>query len=223
MSKLGLKRGNNLADEAKRMSMHAFHNMRLTETPEERADKHARQHLSGLCQDKKNKQIKYGWGSWAHGRRVSCIAAALLLACTPCRAAQVDPERAVNAIIGEAEGESYFGKLCIAAAIRNRGHLRGVYGERAPRVVGWSLRESEAAIKLYGRDVRRDAVRAWEESEHNDPTHGATGWGNDADLREFAKHKWWRKCVVTCKIGGHTFYKERTTNKEKNNKGGDVW
>lgn len=199
MSKLGLKRGHNLADEAKRMAVHAFRNLRLTESVAQRADRAAAQYICTLIQSAKVRKGKKGSSVFSGNRRVACIAAALLLACSPCRAAQVDPARAVNAIIGEAEGESYAGKLAIAAAIRNRGHLRGVYGERAPRVVG----------KLYGRDARRDAIKAWEESEHTDPTHGATGWGNDADLREFAKHKWWRKCVVTVKIGNHTFYKER--------------
>lgn len=199
MSKLGLKKGRNLADEAKRMAVHMWKNVRFTGTAAQKSDREATQYICELIQSAKVRRVKNGSSAWSHGRRIACIAAALLLLSSQAHAATVPRERAINAIIGEAEGESYQGKLGIAAAIRNRGHLRGVYGERAPRVVG----------KLYGRDTRRDAIKAWEESETVDPTHGATGWGNDKDVREFEKHKWWRKCVITARIGNHVFYKER--------------
>ena len=44
-------------------------------------------------------------------------------------------EQAINAVIGEAEGEPQIGKEAVACAIHNRGYLTGVYGLHAPRVV----------------------------------------------------------------------------------------
>src|SRR3990167_2373542 len=46
--------------------------------------------------------------------------------------AAVPEAEAVHAIMGEARGESYAGKLALAEAIRNRGHLGGVYGVNVP-------------------------------------------------------------------------------------------
>lgn len=199
MSKLGIKKGKNLADEAKRMAVHMWKNVRFTGTASQKSDREATQYICDLIQNAKVRRVKDGSRAWSNNRRISCVTAALLLLSVQASAATVPRERAINAIIGESEGESYQGKLGIAAAIRNRGHLRGVYGERAPRVVK----------KLYSEQVRNDAIRAWEESETVDPTHGATGWGNDKDVKEFAKHKWWRKCVITARIGNHVFYKEK--------------
>ena len=86
--------------------------------------------------------------------------------------ATVDNSQAVTAIVGEAAGESYSVKLAVAAAIRNRNSLRGVYGLNAAH------NASEPAW------VWRDARRAWTESAMTDPTHGANHFGNADDVRK---------------------------------------
>lgn len=92
----------------------------------------------------------------------------------------IDEKRAVNAIIGEAEGEGYRGMLAIAGAIRNRGHLIGVYGEKAPRVIG----------KKYSLKTLQLAKQAWRESANNDITNGADHWGGKkVDVKWIAKMK----------------------------------
>ena len=94
--------------------------------------------------------------------------------------ASIDSARAVNAIIGEAEGEGYTGMLASACAIRNRGHLRGVYGEKAPRVIG----------KKYSLKTLQLAKQAWKESASNDITNGADHWGGKkVDVAWIAKMK----------------------------------
>lgn len=126
--------------------------------------------------------------------RVGMITAALLLMCS-CAQAFVPSERAVNAILGEAEGEGYAGMYAVACAIRNRGTLKGVYGERAPRVVGGKIE----------RSVRVMAERAWAESERGrDVTGGATHWEN---VRAFGWPDWAKGARVTLRLGQHVFFK----------------
>lgn len=115
--------------------------------------------------------------------------------------ASISKSDAVDIIIGEAEGESYQGKLAIAQALRHRGYTRGCYGLHAPRV----------KKHLYSSKTFVQAVKAWEESRTlPDITGGATGWGNAKDIEVFKRTKWWKKAVITAKIGNHFFYK--TTN-----------
>lgn len=112
--------------------------------------------------------------------------------------------RTVNAIIGEAEGETYKGKLAVACAIKNRTithgsfnkAMRGVFGENAPRV-----RE-----KKYSSRTFVDAVRAYEESNNNNACEfidGADHWEGTA----FKQPKWSKNMVVTATIGNQRFYR----------------
>ena len=77
---------------------------------------------------------------------------------------------AVSAIVGEAAGSPYLVKLGVAAAIRNRNSLRGVYGLNA---------RHNATEPAW---VWADARRAWSQSATNDPTHGAVNFGCKADV-----------------------------------------
>lgn len=116
--------------------------------------------------------------------------------------AAVSDDIAVRCIIGEAENQGYDGMLAIGYAIHNRGSLRGVYGCRSVRVLA----------HLYDVDTYADAVSAWREVKEkwgHDITFGATGWGNNSDIRTFERHAWWNHCDVTVIIGDHTFYKCR--------------
>lgn len=85
-------------------------------------------------------------------------------------AADIAPPDAVRAIVGEAAGQPYAVKLGVAAAIRHRGTLRGVYGLTAAH------NATEPAW------VWRDARRAWTESATTDPVKGADHFGNASDV-----------------------------------------
>lgn len=116
----------------------------------------------------------------------------------PAHADSISTYRAVNAIIGEAENQGYTGMLAVACAIHNRGTLKGVYGEHAPRVLNHKY--SKATLDM--------AIKAWAESTIHDITNGATGWGNTQDGNEFAKTKWWKNCEIVFRHKDHFFYKD---------------
>ena len=100
---------------------------------------------------------------------------------------------AVHAILGEARGEGYDGMYAVACALRNRGHLKGVYGLRA---------------RLHPNDLKLapTALKAWKNSLcGKDVTHGATHWEN---VEEFGTPFWAKAMTKTCKIGRHTFFRE---------------
>jgi hypothetical protein len=134
--------------------------------------------------------------------------AACLLACLMAGGAWADDavvkERMVNAIIGEAEGESQQGKLAVACAIINRTALfgsfdkamRGVYGERSPRVLQ----------RKYSGTTFVNAVRAYEDALNVgtcDFIDGATHWEGTA----FKKPYWADKMTETATVGNQVFYK----------------
>lgn len=100
------------------------------------------------------------------------------------------------AIIGEAEGESYQGKLAVAYAIINRGNLQGVYGLNAPRVKG----------RKYSDKTYKEALKAYKQALNNpskDITHGATHWEGTA----FKTPYWAKSMTETVTIGKQRFYK----------------
>jgi hypothetical protein len=110
---------------------------------------------------------------------------------------EIPKTKFVDAIIGEAEGEPYQGKLAVACAIRNRGTLQGVYGVNAPRV-----RQHKYSTKVFV-----DSVRAYEESAHPESCEfidGASFWEGTS----FKTPYWAKNMVVTATIGRQRFYRE---------------
>jgi hypothetical protein len=114
--------------------------------------------------------------------------------------------RMVNAIIGEAEGEPYKGKLAISCAILNRvqtfgsfdAAMRGVYGEKAFRV----------RHRLYSSHIFVEAVRAYEESLNVgtcDFIGGADHWEGTA----FKTPYWAKNMILTVTVGRQRFYREK--------------
>lgn len=93
----------------------------------------------------------------------------------PTMASDLPKTRVIDAIIGEAENQGPLGMSAVAHAIRNRGTLARVYGERSPRV----------RYHLYSSKIFVQAVKAWEESAHGrDITRGANSWYSEDDLKE---------------------------------------
>jgi spore germination cell wall hydrolase CwlJ-like protein len=98
----------------------------------------------------------------------------------------------VRAIIGEAANQGELGMVAVGNVIRNRGHLRGLYGLRNPMV------DKQPAW------VWRQAERAWAQSATNDVVHGATHFEN---VKAFGRPRWAAGMRVTVVIKDHTFYK----------------
>ena len=80
----------------------------------------------------------------------------------------------------------------VAEGIRNRGHLKGVYGLKAKHVD----REPKWVWKL--------AEKAWIESQTSNLVKGADHWENTED---FGVPYWASSMTETAKIGKHTFYR----------------
>lgn len=109
---------------------------------------------------------------------------------------QISDSRAVRAILGEA-GPSYEERLAIAFALRNRGHLKGVYGHlEAPTATEWQKGSKAWHTALNGLET--------------DITHGADHWLSDWDLKHArpALTAFRFKMVETAYIGTTHFYKE---------------
>jgi len=111
--------------------------------------------------------------------------------------AAVSESLAVKAIMGEARGEAYIGKVAIGESIRNRGHLKGVYGLNA--------KFSEP------KWVWDSATRAWHESAHTNLTKNADHWFSEEDMKKLSKNppRWFKRLEPTVKIGRHSFYRRK--------------
>ena len=135
-------------------------------------------------------------------KRVSAIIALFTFSLVGSASAATPEDLAVRAILGEARGEGYEGMYAVAHAIRNRGHLKGVYGLKAvqPTLTGLVAGKDEISAELF-----HEASRAWAESENGiDPTHGADHWEN---TRAFGVPYWAAERQPTAVIGNHAFYK----------------
>lgn len=120
------------------------------------------------------------------------VAVCLILCFCGVSEAKIDEKQAVRAIVGEAAGEPYVGKVALAEAIRNRGTLKGVYGLNGKHV------DKEPSW------VWRDARRAWEESAKTNLVKGADHW----ESVDFKVPVWAAKMAPVAQYGKHIFYKE---------------
>lgn len=132
---------------------------------------------------------------------IIAIAFLCFLALIGCaQAEQITEEKAVHCILGEAQGEGYASLLAHAEAIRNRGHLKGVYGCRA------DISKDMPYLKAKG--ILAQAKQAWKESAHTNTVKGADHWGSlliDGDWLAQMKKKGF---VQTAVIKNTAFFKE---------------
>ena len=130
-----------------------------------------------------------------------------LLAGVAFSAESMDRDRAVRAIIGEAEGEGYDGMYAVACGLRNRGSFDGVYGDRAVILHKgrlWRFKDGQPQYEI-STEIIQKAGKAWSNAEWGeDVTGGATHWEN---IDQFGVPYWARGLKKTAKIGSHTFYK----------------
>jgi len=126
------------------------------------------------------------------------IVGAILAGCLRLNAAVIPEDQALRAIIGEGANQGKAGMLALAGAIRNRGHLRGVYGLKAQHVdkqPGW---------------VWTQARTAWAMSATNDASLGADHWEN---IKAFGTPEWAASMTKTVLVKDHQFY--RASRREK--------
>lgn len=124
-----------------------------------------------------------------YGKSLRSVICGLLILMSGSAYAEIPADLAVQAIMGEARGETLLGKTAVAEALRNRGHLRGVYGLKA------SFNEPEW--------VWEQARKAWQESSKTNLVKGADHW----ESTDFKTPYWAKNMVVTAHIGKHKFYK----------------
>lgn len=113
--------------------------------------------------------------------------------------ADIPEDKAVKAIIGEAENQGYDGMKAVACVMRTRGSLKGIYGYNAPRV----------KAHKYSEDTEAKAIVAWETSA--DPLEcrymqGSTHWEN---VKAFGEPYWADSMTKTVLIKDHQFYREK--------------
>jgi len=142
------------------------------------------------------------WQNWCEkaGICTKCLqhtAHVFLMLClfSPAAQAEIPQSQAIRAIIGEASSEGKIGMTAVAEAIRNRGHLGGVYGLKAKHVD----REPEWVWNL--------ARKAWEDSAKTNLVKGADHWENTED---FGVPYWAKSMQQTARVGKHTFYKVKS-------------
>ena len=110
--------------------------------------------------------------------------------------AEIARQKAVKAILGEAESQGYKGMLAVAVGIRNRGTLKGVYGYKAKRP------NTEGVIP---ERYWKLAEKAWNESKTN-KIHEGTHWEN---IKAFGTPYWVSSMDKVYEYKDHIFYKER--------------
>ena len=105
-------------------------------------------------------------------------------------------------IMAEAVGEGYDGMMAVCCVIRNRGgNLNGFYGAKRKDLDDFCKRQGQRYI------VQAKAIeRAIFEENAQDTTGGATHY---EALERYGVPYWARSMQITCKIGRHTFFKEK--------------
>lgn len=119
--------------------------------------------------------------------------------------AEIPVGLAVRAIIGEARGESYAGKLAVAEALRNRLELERYRKDPFDGVYGFTARIREKVDP----QVYRDAEKAWKASKRSNTVGEAIVWGNAADVKKFKRQRWFKNMRLVKKVGRHYFFEEK--------------
>lgn len=122
-----------------------------------------------------------------------CMLLALSMIVFFCHYAHAYTEsEAVRCVVGEASNQGYKGMLGVSEVIRHRGSLSGIYGCSAHHVV---TEPNRIWIK---------ALSAYRASANTNITYDANGFEN---IKDFNMPLWAYGCVVTTKIGDHTFFR----------------
>lgn len=117
--------------------------------------------------------------------------------------AEVSQEKLLRAVLGEAEGEPYLGKVALAQAIHNRGSLVGVYGYKAiSKRLGAYYRGSR---RLSDNTVESTLKALKQAKTGPDLTKGSDHWEN---IKAFGVPYWAKGKTPAVVIGSHAFYND---------------
>lgn len=106
---------------------------------------------------------------------------------------ELNEQKAIQIIVGEAANQGLIGMTCVAEVIRHKGSLRGFYGFHASH----SAHEPKW--------VWKQAKKAWYASKTTNLTKYANHFEN---IHAFGCPFWVRNCVLTFEYKDHKFYKE---------------
>lgn len=119
----------------------------------------------------------------------------LALFVSSCRA-DVPDEVGVRCIIGEGSSEGFDGLVALADALQNRGHIKGVFGCRAPHIA----REPLSTWKM--------ARRAWQRAKTANIVGGASFWGSLKVDKAWIKRMEKAGYTKTLTVKNTAFYRE---------------
>ena len=131
------------------------------------------------------------------------IALGLLMGAGTAQADPLDHQDMLKAIIGEAEGEPYAGKVALAYALKNRGKMSGVYGHKAIIWRSGAFWRGSRRISQTTLTEAQNALKWANLHPANDPTHGADHWEN---IKAFGVPYWAKGKKPCYVIGSHAFY-----------------
>lgn len=114
----------------------------------------------------------------------------------------IGEQLAIRAILGEAEGEPYLGKVAVGEVLRFRKSVRGFYGAKAVAFRDGRYYRGSRPIDAV---TVGEALKAWRESAQSNVSRGATHFEN---VKAFGVPYWASTMVPTVKIASHQFYRE---------------
>ena len=112
----------------------------------------------------------------------------------------ISDKEAVQCLLGEARGEGFNAMVAHAEAIRNRGHLKGVYGCKADF--------KKEMPYLTSKGIVKDAYRAWELSKTTNRVDGADHWGSLIVDKAWIKKMERSGYIRTATVNNTAFYKK---------------
>jgi hypothetical protein len=93
------------------------------------------------------------------------------------KTSSIPDEDVLKSVLGEAEDQGEDGMKMLASALRNRGHLKGVYGHRAIiKKDGKYYRQGKNGLRRIDPKTVMEAKKAVEESKSKDYSNGADHW-----------------------------------------------
>ncbi len=123
----------------------------------------------------------------------------------PCLAYDI-PDNMWQGIMAEAANQGYAGMYAVACVYRNRldkGMPLGCCGLKRKNLDAWRKKQGQELCQTaYSITLKVFELNG------EDTTCGATHYEN---IEAFCMPKWAKNMIITCKIGNHTFFKEKLT------------
>ena len=122
------------------------------------------------------------------------------------------PNNLWKGLIAESTNATYEEWYAVACVVRNRlnsGLWHGLVGLKRTNLDSFVEKEVKYMKSRYGKDIEaltKSIIKEVFEQNGKDITKGATHYEN---IERYGIPYWAAKMTIVCKIGEHTFYKER--------------